>query len=34
MNWRAFVVIGVVIAVSLLLFVLYQNGLLGNAAVP
>lgn len=34
MSWRPFVIVGVVIAVSLLLFVLYQNGLLGNTAVP
>jgi hypothetical protein len=34
MNWRPFVIVGVVIVVSLLLFLLYQNGMLGNTAVP
>jgi len=34
MSWRPVVIIAVVITASLLLFLLYQNGLLGNAAVP
>jgi hypothetical protein len=34
MSWRPIVIIGVVITISLLLFLLYQNGLIGNTAVP